>query len=179
VRARLTVGFALMFAACKQSEVDTALQRMTDQPRYDVYASSDFFANGAVVQPPPGGTVPRGELLEPRLATGREANGSYVAQVPLAITENLLNRGKSRFGIFCAVCHGEAGDGRSIVASNLVERPPPSLLRPELRALPPGFLYRVVAQGFGRMPSYATELPVNDRWAVVAYVRQLQTRAAP
>jgi mono/diheme cytochrome c family protein len=178
VRARLTVGFALMLAACKQSAVDTALQRMTDQPRYDAYASSEFFSNGAVMQPPPGGTVPRDELLEPRLATGREANGSYVAQIPLAITENLLTRGRSRFGIFCAVCHGEAGDGSSIVASNMVERPPPSLLRPELRALPAGFLYQVVAQGFGQMSSYAAELPVNDRWAVVAYLRQLQTRAA-
>jgi mono/diheme cytochrome c family protein len=151
---------------------------MKDQPRYDVYASSHFFASGAAMQPSPTGTVPRGEPLDSRLVTGRERNGEYLSDVPLPATDKLLSRGRSRFEIFCAVCHGVAGDGRSIVASNMVERPPPSLLRPELRTLPPGFLYQVVAQGFGHMPSYAPELPMEDRWAVVAYVKQLQAGVA-
>jgi mono/diheme cytochrome c family protein len=131
------------------------------------------------MQPPPGGTVRRGELLDSRLTEGRERGGAYLSDVPLAVTGKLLARGQSRFGIFCAVCHGEAGDGRSIVASNMVERPPPSLLSPQLRALPAGLLYQVVQQGFGRMPSYATELTVEDRWAVVAYVRRLQAQVTP
>jgi mono/diheme cytochrome c family protein len=170
---------ALILVACRQSAVDTALQRMTDQPRYDAYGASRFFSDGAVMQPPPGGTVRRGELLDSRLTEGRERGGAYLSDVPLAVTGKLLARGQSRFGIFCAVCHGEAGDGRSIVASNMVERPPPSLLSPQLRALPAGLLYQVVQQGFGRMPSYATELTVEDRWAVVAYVRRLQAQVTP
>jgi mono/diheme cytochrome c family protein len=178
VKARLAVCVVVLVVACKQSAVDKALQRMTSQPRYDVYASSDFFPNHAAMQPPPRGTVPRDVLLDPGLVAGREPNGAYLSDVPLEVNDKLLNRGRSRFEIFCAVCHGEAGDGRSIVASNLVERPPPSLLRPELRALPAGFLYQVVAHGFGEMPAYAADLPVEDRWAVVAYVKRLQTRAA-
>jgi mono/diheme cytochrome c family protein len=178
VKVRLAVCLTVVVAACRQSAVDTALQRMTSQPRYNVYASSDFFPNGAAKQLPPSGTVPRGVLLDPRLVAGRDPNGAYLSEVPLVVTDNLLSRGRSRFGIFCAVCHGAAGDGRSIVASNMGERPPPSLLRPELRALPAGFLYQVVAQGFGQMPSYAAELPVEDRWAVVAYVKQLQAGSA-
>ncbi len=179
MKTRLFGCFVVILAACRQSAVDTALQRMTDQPRYDAYAGSGFFPNRAVMQSPPSGTVSRSEVLDPRLATGRTPDGAYLSEVPLAVTDKLLSRGQSRFGIFCAVCHGEAGDGRSIVASNMVEHPPPSLLRPEIRALPVGFLYQVVGLGFGQMPSYAAELTVEDRWSVVAYVKQLQAQAAP
>ena len=61
----------------------------------------------------------------------------------------------------------------------MVECPPPSLLSASVRALPPATLYQVITDGFGRMPPYAAELPAEQRWAVVAYVRQLQNRARP
>jgi mono/diheme cytochrome c family protein len=85
--------------------------------------------------------------------------------------------GQSRFGIYCAVCHGALGDGNSVVATNMVECPPPSLLSANVRALPAATLFQVITDGFGRMPPYAAELPAEQRWAVIAYVRQLQSRA--
>ncbi len=76
--------------------------------------------------------------------------------------------------MYCAACHGLAGDGDSPVARNMALRKPPSLHEPRIRALPAGRLYAVVRDGYGLMPSYAEELSVGERWAVVAYVRALQ-----
>jgi mono/diheme cytochrome c family protein len=171
--ALLTVSLA---ACGGQGAVDAALQRMRTQPRYDPYERSAFFRNGAVMQPPPEGTVPRGQVLAARSATGREPGGGYVAETPLPLSRELLDRGRSRFEIYCAVCHGAGGYGGSVVAYNMIERRPPSLRRPELSQLPAGYYYQVITQGLGRMPSYAADLSVADRWAVIAYVRKLQRR---
>jgi mono/diheme cytochrome c family protein len=178
VRHGAIAALALGLGGCSaQPAVDRALERMTEQPRYDVYERSGFFPNGAAMQAPPEGTVPRGKVLEPRLALGLETGGGLVREVPLPVTAELLTRGRSRFEIFCAVCHGAGGYGGSVVAQNMGERRPPSLRTPELRALPAGYHYRIIRDGLGRMPSYAAELSVRDRWAVVAYLRMLQRGA--
>jgi mono/diheme cytochrome c family protein len=83
-----------------------------------------------------------------------------------------LARGRARFDVTCAVCHGLLGDGESQVALSMSLRRPPSLHA--YRDVPDGHLYRVITEGFGLMPSYGAELSVEDRWAVVAYVRALQ-----
>jgi mono/diheme cytochrome c family protein len=107
------------------------------------------------------------------------ADGVQTASIPLPVSDELLATGQSRFGIYCAVCHGVLGDGNSVVGHNMVECPPPSLLSPAVRTLAPATLYLVIANGFGRMPSYAPELSVTQRWAVVAYVQRLQSTAPP
>lgn len=159
--------------------VAPSFERMLTQPRYEPYGSSAFFPDGRAMRLPPNGTVSSERLADsallPLLAVGRDSVGS----MPLEASDELLAVGQSRFGIYCAVCHGALGDGRSVVGSNMVECPPPSLLSEMMRALPPATLYQVITEGFGRMPSYAAELSVEQRWAVVAYVRQLQSRAPP
>ncbi|HEX6534809.1 MAG TPA: cytochrome c [Gemmatimonadaceae bacterium] len=142
-------------------------ERMRSQPRYDVYGASAFFPDGKAMQAPPPGTVPR-EAVEER---ARAAAARAAAASP---SDEMLRRGADRFHIFCAVCHGERGDGRSNVAANMDPPRPPSLLAAPLRALSPDSLYAVISHGFGRMPGYAAELSPTDRWAVVAYVRALQ-----
>jgi mono/diheme cytochrome c family protein len=156
-----TLGLLLLCGCGAQPAVDAALQRMSDQPRYDVYERSDFFQNGAAMQVPPAGTVSRERVLD---------------TVPLPLGSQLVTIGRTRYQIFCAVCHGTGGYGGSIVAANLVERRPPSLRRPELRSLPAGYFYEIIRDGVGTMPSYAAELSVPERWAVVAYLQQLQRR---
>jgi mono/diheme cytochrome c family protein len=94
--------------------------------------------------------------------------------VPVPVTRALLDRGRRRFAIACATCHGVAGDGDSPVARTMQRRRPPSLHEPRLVALGPGALYRVIIDGYGLMPSYAKLVAPDDRWAVVAYVRTLQ-----
>lgn len=157
----------LCLAACSGGTraINRALERMTDQPRYDAYEESGFFRNGMVMQPAPAGTVHRSAVLGSR---------RYPGAIPLAVTPDLLATGRSRFRIFCGVCHGMAGYGGSIVASNMIERPPPSLRTAALAQRPPGYWYEVIRDGFGRMPGYASELSDRERWAVVAYARRLR-----
>jgi mono/diheme cytochrome c family protein len=162
---RMSSAALLLLCGCgAQPAVDAALQRMRDQPRYEAYGGSNLFENGAAMQVPPAGTVSRERVLDD------------VREVPLPPGPQLLGIGQSRYQIFCAVCHGTGGYGGSIVAANLVERRPPSLRRPELRLLPAGYFYKIIRDGVGRMPSYAAELSVPERWAVAAYLQQLQRR---
>jgi mono/diheme cytochrome c family protein len=138
------------------------LERMRRQPRADAYEATGAFADGKVLQAPPSGTVPR----------------TVLDTAPPELTPALLAEGGERFALYCAACHGDAGFGGSIVASNMAAPRPPSLRSPRVRALPPQQLYAVVTHGFGRMPPYAAELSPRQRWGVVAYVGQLQ-RASP
>jgi mono/diheme cytochrome c family protein len=167
---------ALTGAGCRlsQSATDRALQRMNEQPRYDVYEAGRFFRNGMTMQVPPAGTVARDAVTDPAIATGRSPSGAYLTTSPVPVTPRLLELGRSRFHIYCAVCHGTGGFGGSVVAANMVDRRPPSLRGPGISALPPGFLFEVISRGLGRMPSYSSELPVTQRWAVVAYLQKLQ-----
>jgi mono/diheme cytochrome c family protein len=171
---QLGVTIGLLAGCLNKSTTDRALQRMSEQPRYDVYEASRFFRNGMTMQVPPAGTVARDAVLDRALTTGRSSSGAYLTTVPLAVTPELLALGRSRFRIFCGACHGVGGYGGSVVAANLSESRPPSLRAPAVRSLPAGFFYEVIARGLGRMPSYAAQLPVDQRWAVIAYLKQLQ-----
>src|SRR5262249_19015568 len=82
--------------------------------------------------------------------------------------------GRDRWNVFCAACHGLAGDGDSEVATQMALRRPPSLLASTVREFPPGRIFRVATEGFGFMPSYRLQIGVADRWAILAYVRALQ-----
>jgi cytochrome c553 len=97
---------------------------------------------------------------------------NYVAAIPVTLTPQLLALGRKRFDILCATCHGPAGDGDSIVARQMALRPPPTLHK--YRDRPAGYFYEVITKGFGLMASYAAELSIEERWAVVAYIRALQ-----
>lgn len=150
-------------------------ERMRRQQRYDVYQPSPVFRDGKVMQTPPRGTVPReaatgGVELRSGVVAGVEAR-----EPPMPVTPAVLEQGRGRFEIYCAVCHGAGGFGGSIVASNMDSPRPPSLRTPAIRARPAGYFFSIITNGMGRMPSYAWALSVEQRWAVVAYLRTLQT----
>jgi mono/diheme cytochrome c family protein len=147
------------------------LDPMQRQPKVRAYQPTDAFPDG-IARQPPAGTVPYGRVVEPAVATGLGPDGRPLARAPIPPTAALLARGRNRFEVICAACHGLMGDGESQVALNMSLRRPPSLHA--YRDVPDGHIYRVVSNGFGLMPSYAAELSVEDRWAVVAYVRALQ-----
>lgn len=173
------LGVALLLGCgSAQSGVDRALQRMRDQPRAGAYGASPVFPDGMVMRAPPAGTVSREQVTDGAAATGRDASGRYLDHVAPPVTAELLARGRSRFRIFCGACHGAGGFGGSVVAENLVARRPPSLRTGVAAALPPGLVYEVIRAGFGRMPSYAGQLPEADRWAIVAYVLSLRDASA-
>ena len=148
-------------------------QKMAATPRYDPLEPSGFFADRSSARPLPTDTVARGRLADdPALFTGK-VNGADVDQFPVPITREVLDRGQERFNIYCSPCHGPAGDGDGMVVQRGFTRPP-SYHIDRLRQAPVGHFFDVVTNGFGSMPSYAAQVPVGDRWAIIAYIRALQ-----
>ncbi|EYF06916.1 c-type cytochrome [Chondromyces apiculatus] len=154
-------------------EID--LERMIYQPRYDAWEPAAVFPDGKVMRHPPEGTVPRDRVTESALLSeGLTEEGGHAARVPITLSREVLRRGQQRYDIFCALCHGVAGDGVSEVARVMTQRPPPSLVEAPIAGYAPGRVYQVIDQGYGLMRSYAADLSITDRWAVVAYVQALQ-----
>jgi mono/diheme cytochrome c family protein len=161
---------AALAAGCNNLD----LERMIDQPRFTTYEACEVCPEGTIMMQPPAGTVSRTAELGPdELIRGR-AGEAYAARIPIALDRALLARGRGRFDIFCAACHGRLGNGISQVAENMTLRPPPNLLAPPYADYPPGRVFAAITDGFGLMRSYAAELPVRDRWAVVAYLEALE-----
>jgi mono/diheme cytochrome c family protein len=116
--------------------------------------------------------VPSGPRPDEAFLTGRR-NGQWLASVPVPVSRAVLERGRERFIIHCAVCHGEDGYGRGIVVRRGFPAPP-SFHTAALRALPSGQLYNVITQGYGAMYPAADRVAPADRWAIVLYIRALQ-----
>jgi len=149
-------------------------QDMQDQPKYTTYAPSQFFANGASARQPVEQSVARGSVHpDTLLYTGTE-NGAAATQFPFPVTAAVLSRGQTRFNAFCAPCHDRTGSGNGMIVQRGYKKPT-SFHEQRLRDAAPGYFFQAMANGFGVMPSYATQIPdVKDRWAVIAYIRALQ-----
>jgi len=126
------------------------------------------------------------EGVPPSIADGDTLQTpDWVTDFPLAVDEKLIRRGKQRYEIFCATCHGIGGDGDGLVTLRALELEqgtwvkPTSLHAEPIRNQPVGQLYNVISNGVRKMPGYASQIPVNDRWAIVSYLKALQkTRTA-
>jgi len=153
---------------------------MDKQGRYVAQGPGPLFADGRAMRPEIPGTVARGALEEDQaFYFGRDA-GEWIEQIPLAVDDSLLARGRERFGIYCAPCHGYAGNGDGMIAQRadrLQEGTwtPPSSLHTELvRSRSVGHIFNTISRGIRNMPAYGPQIDVKDRWAIVAYVRALQ-----
>jgi mono/diheme cytochrome c family protein len=155
----------LCLTACRQD--------MHDQPRVEPFEQSKVFANQSSARPPVPNTVARGMLNEDEhLFTGR-VDGEPARAFPFDITEDVLVRGRERYDIYCAPCHSVTGDGNGTVVRRGFP-PPPSFHTDDLRFATPGQIFDTITNGTGEMPDYSQEVPVQDRWAIVAYIRALQ-----
>src|SRR5690606_12881842 len=149
-------------------------RNMFDQPRTDAFEYSPFFADGSAMRPIPEGTVSREYGgLEPAYLTGLGPSG-FVAELPVALTPELLLRGQERFDIYCAPCHNYNGDGMGTVVQRGFPQPVSFTATQRLLDAPVGYFYSAMTNGFGRMYSYASRIPVEDRWAIAGYVKALQ-----
>lgn len=97
----------------------------------------------------------------------------FVTEFPMPITAADLDRGQERFNIYCSVCHGRLGDGSGMIVKRGF-RKPPSFHDDRLRTAPIGYFFDVETNGFGAMPDYASQIPPDDRWRIIAYIRALQ-----
>lgn len=164
-RSAFALTLTVALAGCRQD--------MHDTPRYEPYEKSDFFADGRSARPLVAGTVARGHLREDTPAATGRMGAAFVATAPVPVTMDLLRRGQERYGIYCSPCHGLTGTGDGMVVRRGFRRPT-SFHDARLRAQPDGYLFDVITMGFGAMPDYAAQVPLPDRWAVVAYIRALQ-----
>jgi mono/diheme cytochrome c family protein len=148
-------------------------QEMYDQPKYKTLGESGFFADRRASRALPEGTVARGWLrADPKFSEGKDGY-VLVTALPMPLTRELLLHGRERFNIFCAPCHDRTGGGRGMVVRRGYQ-PPPSLHIERLRDAPVGHFFDVMTNGLGAMPDYASQVPVEDRWAIAAYVKALQ-----
>ncbi|HEY0459732.1 MAG TPA: cytochrome c [Pyrinomonadaceae bacterium] len=174
---------------------------MQDQPRYKAYKQSDFFADKRASRDLPQGTIPRGQLRSDKaLYTGKkdvvdpnaavqtvkdEAGNTLIAsfpndidEFPVPVTKELVDRGEQRYKVFCIVCHGPTGNGDGMIVRRGFSKPP-TYNDDRLRNAPVGHFFDVITNGQGKMNSYASQVPVADRWAIVAYIRALQISQNP
>lgn len=154
IHTAVVVAAMAAFAGCDQS--------MSDQPRYDTYEPAPALPAGMSAQSPPEGTVSQAEPAH------REA-----VVTPPEVTPALLARGKQRFEIYCAPCHGLAGYGDGMIVKRGFPAPP-SFHSKRLRAAPAGHFLDVITKGYGVMYSYAARVEPRDRWAIISYIRALQ-----
>jgi hypothetical protein len=148
---------------------------MHEQPRYDPYAPTDFFGDGRSERQPVDGTVARSDAVggPGEVVNTGMLNAQEVDAFPFPVTRAILDRGRERFNIFCAPCHGLSGDGDGIVVQRGFQRPP-SYHIDRLRNAPVGHFFSVITNGFGAMYPYGYRVLPNDRWAIIAYIRALQ-----
>lgn len=183
VTALALVPFALIVRARSTTSPDPRIHIVPDmdrQPFLKAQSANPLFADGRAMRPPVAGTVARGELREDEAVFRGRAAGDWVTAIPVPVTEALMRRGQERWEVFCTPCHGSAGYGDGPVArraDRLQEgtwTPPSSLHTDLVRARPAGYLYNTIANGVRNMPAYGAQIPVHDRWAIVAYMRALQ-----
>lgn len=154
-----------MLAACRQD--------MHNQPRYKPLAATNFFGDGRSARPVVEGTVARGQLrIDSARYTGK-VNGQDVDTFPFPITRADLERGQTRFNVFCSPCHSRVGDGNGMVVRRGF-RQAASYHTEKLIKAPVGHFFDVMTNGYGAMPSYGSRVPPDDRWRIAAYIRVLQ-----
>ncbi len=150
---------------------------MFNQPKYKAQAASTFFYDGKTMRPPVPNTIARGHLREDlALATGMGADGKPVATSPVAADAALLARGHDRYGIYCMPCHDERGEGKGVL-SERAKVPTANLLDARIRGLSDGEMFDTITNGKGLMAGYRYPIGAHDRWAIIAYVRDMQTKS--
>jgi mono/diheme cytochrome c family protein len=169
---------------------------MQDQPKMKPYRGTSFFGDGTSMRQPIEGTIPRGQLktdteyytgkkakapgatatpATPQPASGAQAN-TYPDDVdtfPFPVTKEVVDRGHQRYDIFCSACHGLTGNGDGMIVRRGFRRAA-SFNDDRLRQAPVGHFFDAMTNGWGAMPSYASQIPVQDRWAIITYIRALQ-----
>ncbi len=152
---------------------------MDQQPKYLPQAASPLFADGRAMRPPVPGAIAQGRLeADDHFYRGRVGN-QWATTFPMPVSMAMMERGRERFNIFCAVCHGLLGDGgtSSVTSARAIRRedkgwvPPLSLHVPSVRGQAAGEIFNTIANGIRTMPGYASQIPEADRWAIILYVR--------
>ena len=171
---------AVAFLLAATGLATTACHRdMYVQPYKRPLQPSEVFPDGAASRPLMPNTVAQEDPADIGPAqTGFQPgqngnNGQLLPDNPIPVTPQVLARGQERFGIFCAVCHGDDGYGQGMIVQRGFPAPP-SFHTDRLRGAPAGHFFDVMTRGYGVMYPYASRVSPEDRWAITAYIRALQ-----
>jgi mono/diheme cytochrome c family protein len=178
------------------------IQDMYRQPKFRSQRENAMFADGRAMRPLVANVEATTDLLvsenltpkdaaeDQRIREGTEtlADGKtgFVVRIPVPVTQVLMERGRERFDIYCAACHGYGGYGDGMVSRRAAEMQaagsadaaawvaPTNYHGDDVRNRPVGHIYNTITNGIRNMPAYGKQVPVADRWAIVAYVKALQ-----
>ncbi len=175
------VALALGLSACSSVQRVPPIQIWDDmkhQPKFKAQSGIGIiFADGRSNRLPVEDTVARGHYQEPTpYTTGIDGN-LYVGKMPVAINMALLKQGQAKFNIYCSPCHDQTGMGKGAVPTRVPTWQPSNLTEVRLVQAADGDLFNVITHGRRTMPSYAAQIPIADRWAIISYVRVLQRAA--
>lgn len=147
------------------------------QSKVKPQSRSTFFGDRRGSRVEPKGTLSFGqEANDVEYLTGYTPEGALVKEFPIVVDRELLERGADRYKIFCTPCHGQLGDGNGMIAQRgfKVAQAPGNYHTDRLREMPVGHFYDVMTNGYGAMFPFAGRVPVQDRWAIAAYIKVLQ-----
>ena len=178
----IPIALALRARVVKKTEPRIhIIPDMDNQPKVKAQSRFMLFADRRGMRPPVAGTVARGSLIgDSALEYGKTADDAWVEAIPVEMSMSLLERGRQRYDIYCSPCHGLSGYGDGMVAMRADQlqegtwTPPTSFHTDLIRERAAGHLYNTISNGIRNMPAYGSQIPIDDRWAIVAYVRALQ-----
>jgi mono/diheme cytochrome c family protein len=170
------LGLALSAAACRgQVSEDPPViffDNMYVQPKLKAQNPSPTFSDGRGMRPLEEGTVAVGQLRDDDARYRGKEGDAYVTRAPIQVDEGTLRRGQERFNIYCTPCHDRSGGGQGTVVRRGYP-PPVDLASDRVRTMPDGQIFDTITNGVRNMPSYRKQIPVDDRWAIVTWVRVL------
>ena len=188
--AVLVVGTAGFRGSMSRNPPIELFADMDRQPKLRPQDANAFFPDGKSSRLPVVGTVGRSQpLMAPDGAgtrpvypfedspvnTGRRAGSTnFVETNPLIVNEQFMRRGRERFEIYCAPCHSKIADGNGVPKKLGAMPVVANLHDPRIVKMTDGELFMVVTSGRNLMGGYGPQIPVEDRWAIIAYLRTLQ-----
>ncbi|MGA3186451.1 MAG: cytochrome c [Bryobacteraceae bacterium] len=182
IKTATVILAAFVLTGCSGVQRDPPIQvwdDMKQQPKFKPQGENElpFLSYGRDARRPPEGTVARGHMTEDTAYfTGMEGD-LYVGKSPVPLTPALLHQGQLRFNTYCQPCHDKTGSGVGIVPTRVPTWQPSNLTEDRVVQFADGDIFNVITNGRRSMPSYRFQIVVDDRWAIIAYVRALQRAA--
>jgi Cytochrome C oxidase, cbb3-type, subunit III len=149
-------------------------QQMGHQPHVWPLQPNTHFADRQSARPSVPGTISSGYTRTNHRVEKNSGFDPNANSLPFPLTQEILERGRERYNIYCSVCHSENGDGYGEVVHRGFKKPA-SFFEDRLQQAPLGYFYDVITNGYGAMASNAMQVEPKDRWAIAAYIRMLQS----
>ncbi len=150
---------------------------MKRQGKFKPQLENDIFADHRNSRVPPAGTVARGHLNDDTVYATGMTGDMFVGKSPVPVTMDLLKKGQAKFGTYCTPCHDRTGSGQGIVPTRVPAWQPSNLLEDRIVQFADGEIFHVISEGRRTMPAYKYQVSIEDRWAIIAYLRVLQRAA--